>query len=218
MDAFEGLFPEFVAVANIVADAPYRKLDIFESQALGPVCEKRLRDFSRGRDCAHKALSAIRIDYAPLTISTSGAPAWPPDVVGSISHCEAYAFAAVARTSQCAALGIDVERHRALSHRAVELFATHRELEWVRRDVDRRLFWDAILFSVKEAVFKAASTLWGVRLAFKSIEVIFHPTASTFKGHIFEIEGRPVFDGRYAIANGLIGTAIAIRPGDHPYR
>ena len=74
-----------------------------------------------------------------------------------MTHCAGYRAAAVARSGDLAAVGIDAEPHAPLPPDVLELVARPEErveltaLEEARPD----LHWDRILFSAKEAVFKA---------------------------------------------------------------
>ena len=82
---------------------------------------KRRAEFLAGRWAARTALSALGIEATPAR-NEDGTPAWPADVVGSITHGAERAQCAVARTSQLRSIGIDVERLMAESA-SVELRA-----------------------------------------------------------------------------------------------
>ncbi len=79
----------------------------------------------RVRDGAAAApeLPSGRIGVAGLPIrpDSDRVPQWPAGVVGSMTHCEGYRAAAVARSDELTGIGIDAEPHRPLPVDALEL-------------------------------------------------------------------------------------------------
>src|SRR4051812_40738925 len=49
--------------------------------------EKRRAEFRSVRGCARIALPRFGLARPPLLPDAAGAPAWPPGVVGSMTHC-----------------------------------------------------------------------------------------------------------------------------------
>ena len=112
----------------------------------------RRNDFQLGRAAASDALRQLGFEAATVPRATTGAPEWPEGVIGSISHADGLALAAVARAEQLSALGIDIERvpddTDALLHSDV---LTKFEHAWCGSNGERAIQ----IFSAKEAIFKA---------------------------------------------------------------
>lgn len=116
---------------------------------------RRRRHFLAGRWCADHALAQAGHGQWHLDRDEFGLPQWPHGWLGSISHTQGKAMAAVAPVSSFAALGIDVERlmppERA--ERLQRRIAAAEELA-VLTDLDTA---DGVtlVFSAKEALYKA---------------------------------------------------------------
>src|SRR6185503_18375584 len=72
---------------------------------------KRQAQFRAGRYCAMLAIQALH-GGSPMLVGrdANGAPLWPEGVVGSITHTDDVAAAAVASAADVLSLGIDTER------------------------------------------------------------------------------------------------------------
>lgn len=87
--------------------------------------------------------------------AASGAPLWPPGFRGSLAHDETMAVAALATEPEIASLGIDVEPTEPLP---AEIAALVRLPADDTDGIDPSLA-DRLLFSAKEAVYKASFPL-----------------------------------------------------------
>src|SRR4029078_1632441 len=96
-----------------------------------------------------------------------GAPTWPRGVVGSLAHDSEIAVAAVALRSEFSSVGIDVEPASALDRGILDLVATKTE----RTEIQDDLFLGRVLFTIKEAVYKAVFPLDGKFLDHHDVEV-----------------------------------------------
>lgn len=118
---------------------------------------RRQVDFLAGRLCAQRALQAAGFEgTVEITYGEHGAPIWPANFLGSISHCDGLAMASVAHVRRIAALGIDIEQ-RLSAEVASEIqgqLATHQELALGRGSMSPEA-WVTVLFSGKESLFKA---------------------------------------------------------------
>ena len=117
--------------------------------------EKRRREFVTGRARAREALAGLGLPPSPIGSGAKGEPLWPAGVTGSITHCERYRASAVARSSSVLMLGIDAERNAPLREGIWEQVAHGRERELRDGSSDGGPHLDAVLFSAKEAIFKA---------------------------------------------------------------
>lgn len=143
---------------------------------------KRIAQFSIGRMAAHGALRNLtHHDSRPILRDKSGAPIWPQGIVGSITHCEELAAAAVALSTDFSAIGLDLELvERALRQPIGERIAHPSECEWIESgdsssERDRRTL---ILFSAKESVYKALFPLTRYRGTF--LDVRLNPEGADF--------------------------------------
>ena len=137
----------------------------------------RRAEFATGRWCARAALEQVGGPTGiPLLPDDAGAPLWPPDLVGSITHTQGWTGAVAARTGWrrgVRSLGLDAETASALPPGVIDVVASPRE----RADLERLAStngttpWDTVLFGAKEAVYKAWYPLGGVVLAHDAVEV-----------------------------------------------
>ena len=97
----------------------------------------------------------------------SGVPIWPDGLVGSLAHDAEIAVAAIARRHDFLSVGVDIEPAEALDSDLFELVATKTERRRVRNDG----LAGRLLFSVKEAVYKAVYPLDGTFLDHQDVEV-----------------------------------------------
>ncbi|MFM9368539.1 4'-phosphopantetheinyl transferase [Streptomyces sp. Da 82-17] len=207
------------------ASGAYAALFPAEAREVERAGEKRRREFAAARRCAHRALAALGLPAAPLLPGPDGAPVWPPGVTGSITHCDGYRAAAVARTDAVARLGIDAEPNAPLP-RSVRHGITSpterahlRRLDAVRPDVH----WDRLLFSAKEAFYKASAAAAHRPLRFDDAEVTFREEAGAFgtagavgtftvrRGSSGAADGDgPHPTGNWHAAHGFLVTAVAV--------
>ena len=136
--------------------------------ALASAAPKRRRDFLAGRYCARLALEKLAPELAAhqIEIGPGREPIWPAGLVGSITHTDGFASAAVAWRRDVLALGLDSERLRSspgVAEIESQVFEPS-ELEALRADRLSRQQVAFLGFSAKEAVFKClyplSRTLW----------------------------------------------------------
>lgn len=116
---------------------------------------------------AHGLLWDIGLNDFAVLRTSSGAPVWPDGMTGSLAHDNEMAVAAVAPVSHIGSLGIDVEPAQPLPHDIFALVATPADTtEALNQDLTGR-----ILFSAKEAVYKAVYPLDREILGYEDIAV-----------------------------------------------
>jgi len=177
-------FPIGVGIRRRANTTP--ALHALEEQSLGPrAVERRRVYFSMGRAAARDALAEFGIYGVAIERGPSGEPLWPEGVVGAISHAGDLAIALVGRQDDYAGLGIDVEQlSRGLTARAARLVCTPAEMEWVNPEADTTRL--TMLFSAKEAVFKALFPIEGVWLGFADAELTWHPERCAFEARLLK--------------------------------
>ncbi len=203
------------AFGDVACSTPFAA----EGAAVAGAVAGRRSEFATVRHCARRALKQLGVPAVPILPDANGAPLWPAGVVGSMTHCAGYRAAAVARSGDLAAVGIDAEPHAPLPPDVLELVARPEEraeltaLEEARPD----LHWDRILFSAKEAVFKAWFPLTRRWLDFTDVGTTLHPDG-TFRARPWLQAPRASgidlrsFNGRWSVGRGLILTATSVRP------
>lgn len=212
------LLPPWAVSAEAYGDPPGARLHPAEEAVVARAVASRRREFTTVRHCASLALGELGVPYAPLLPGPRGAPGWPDGVVGSMTHCRGYRAAVVARARDAVALGVDAEPDEPLPGGLLEAVALPRERERVLALLARRPGprWDRLLFSAKEAVYKAWFPLTGQLLDFDEAEVVFNPARHGFRAALLVpgpvVDGREVraFDGRWAAGRGLLVTAVAV--------
>lgn len=118
---------------------------------------KRKSEFIAGRYCAHRSLAPWKIPDGIIGIGEGRSPVWPTGVVGSISHCHAYAIAVTARADDLFAIGLDVEDIVAEETRNNIQNAVINQNEMVLLTQSPQLdIVFTLIFSLKESFFKAA--------------------------------------------------------------
>lgn len=205
---------------KVVASAASRTdLDValFEEEArsIGGAVEKRRREFTTGRACARTALHQLGVPLQAIPTGPHGAPQWPSKIVGSITHCNGYRACAVAHDADLAAIGVDAEPNQPLPAGILTTIALPQEQQMVTRLTAEvpGVNWDRLLFSMKEAVFKAWFPLTGQRLGFQEATIAVDPSMRTFNARFVMGRGLDDFDlacfsGRWMACDGLLFTSI----------
>ncbi len=159
--------PDGCAMASgVVADYP---LMVEEALCIERAREKRRRQFASGRHFARLAITRLAGVAPPIPRDKkTGRPVWPEGMVGSISHSESLAAAVVSRATW-RGLGIDVED----AHRFDQASPRLRRKLFTEREQSRNRTHpraDAVLFSGKEAAYKAVNPLVGKYIGFREVE------------------------------------------------
>lgn len=210
----EQLFPADVVTVEADEAAWLGPLDAEEEAELGAVSEKRRREFTAGRACARQALSRLGLPSDPLLRRADRSPRWPPGVVGSISHCAGFCAAAVARAERHGALGLDIERAGRTRAGLARRICTPGERERLAR-------WGAeglgIVFSVKEAFYKAWHPATGAELGFLDVETELDPGAGRFLARLVHAElpaacGLRQAEGRFVVTQEHVAAGLVLPP------
>ena len=184
-----------------------------EERAVATAVAGRRREFATVRQCARQALAELGIAPVAILPGEGRAPRWPPGIVGSMTHCDGYRAAAVARDSDMRAVGIDAEPHEPLPRGVLRRIALDPELaELVELHAGAGgIHWDRVLFACKEAVYKAWFPLAGTGLGFQDARLALDPAAGTFTAHL----PAPGADlpGRWVVEDGIVVTAVALGAG-----
>jgi len=209
----ERLLPTPVASAETREKLLEIELFPEEERVVDGAVEKRRHEFTTGRACARRALQKLGVAPTPVASGARGEPLWPPAVVGSITHCRGYAASAVAHAGDLAALGIDAEPNEALPPGVLArvAFGAERELP----STNEATHLDRLLFSAKEAVYKAWFPLTERSLFFDQVHISFESSEEFVAAFLVEapmIQDRQLTEvrGRWSLCAGVLLTAVAV--------
>jgi 4'-phosphopantetheinyl transferase EntD len=192
-----------------------------EQAVLQKAVASRRIEFSTARWCARQALAKLGLPPAPILPGLRGAPGWPSGVVGSMTHCAGYRAAALAHSREVATIGIDAEPHTALPDGVGDVIASHAEQRALAElaGAAPEVFWDKLLFSAKEATYKAWFPLTQRWLGFNDAVIRINAADGTFTARLLVpgpvLGGRQLteFSGRWLARDGLVITSIAVPAG-----
>jgi 4'-phosphopantetheinyl transferase EntD len=216
----ERILPPTAVVAEAGEEDRMAALLAEEEAMVARALERRRREFAGGRDCAHRALRLLGGPPGPVLAGRRGEPVWPAGVVGSITHTRGYRGCAVAAATDLAAIGIDAEPNEPLPERLRERVAGTEEmsdLEDLAR-AEPAIAWERLLFSAKEALYKAWYPLTERRLGREEAVLRIDPSgAFSVRLRVPRPTGagphEPELSGRWLAADGLVLTAVAIGHG-----
>lgn len=152
-----------------------------------------------GRDL----LTRLGFEACAIPKGASGAPLWPAGIVGSFAHDDDIAVAAVGRSRDIRAIGIDVEPAELLPDELQELVTTAKERSKLAEDPYR----GRLIFAAKESVYKAVAVLEGTALDYHDIEIDLVTRQATLgNGQIIRL--------RYCVSAQLVVLAFVPKRGD----
>ncbi|MFI1564939.1 4'-phosphopantetheinyl transferase [Streptomyces sp. NPDC020490] len=221
----EELLPDTVVVVEAHGDDGSEPAPLYPEEAavVAKAVDKRRREFALVRSCARRAMEKLGVPPQPLLPGERGAPVWPPGVAGSMTHCAGYCAAALVRAGDLASLGIDAEPHGPLPEGVLDAVALPAEAARLRRMTAERpdVHWDRLLFSAKEAVYKAWFPLTGQWLDFSEADIEVHTDpgdrlSGGFRAALLVpgplVGGGRVghFEGRWTVRRGLVATSVTV--------
>ncbi|MFB7045819.1 4'-phosphopantetheinyl transferase [Streptomyces microflavus] len=198
-----------------------------EEELIARSVAKRRNDFATARACARRAMGRLGLEPVAVLHGKRGMPLWPDGIVGSLTHCDGYRAAALARAADVLSLGVDAEPHAPLPEGVGELVVRPSERERFaasRTGEGGGIHWDRLLFSAKESVFKTWYPLTLTELDFDEADLTFRreggdragdPAAGgTFTARLLRTDPAvpPVLDGRWRVEDGIVATAVLLRP------
>jgi 4'-phosphopantetheinyl transferase EntD len=189
--------------ARPIDPADEHRLHPGEAAIVESAVPKRRREFASGRSLLRSLLGTTD----PVTVLTSRAPRLPDGVVASLAHDDEIAIAAISRDPRVRAIGIDLEPVDAVDADVAEVVRRPEELgldpTWV--------------FVVKEATYKAWSTMGGALLRHEDVSVTAGPDGG-FRAEVLSAspgEHRS-FTGRSATVGGRVVALVVVIGNDGP--
>jgi 4'-phosphopantetheinyl transferase EntD len=214
----ELILPAGVESEERFGEAPGGVLLPEEEKIIAHAVEGRRREYAAVRSCPRACLGRLGYRLVPILPGDGGAPIWPAGVLGSMTHCTGYAAAAVAARPRISAVGIDAEPDAPLADGVLELVATPAErarLTATQPEPDGPN-WDRLLFSAKEAVYKAWFPLVGDWLDHQEADIRFHPQQRRFTAQLSRdglvADRRQIhrLHGRWIRKRGILVTAVVL--------
>ncbi|MEX0836688.1 MAG: 4'-phosphopantetheinyl transferase superfamily protein, partial [Gemmatimonadota bacterium] len=187
-----------------------------EAEAIARAVPKRRTEFARGRACAREALRRAGCGveasvgapdssgFVEIPVGASRAPVWPEGFTGSITHCDGFVAAVVARTGVLRGIGLDAEPDRPLPDGVAAQVLTPEEQASPPDSLH-----DIVRFSAKESIHKAVFPLTGVWLDFLDVALELDDGAFRARPAAGARVTTPVLDGlagRYTRVAGVVVT------------
>jgi 4'-phosphopantetheinyl transferase EntD len=203
-----GLFPPGVEAGTSAAGGPADQRD-GAVRTVAQAADARRAEFEAGRTLAARLLRALGHGPTLIGVGRRGAPEWPAGIVGSIAHARGMCVAAVADAARFAGMGIDVEPDEPIEPELYPAIFSASEMAEPDAPPAR------LVFSAKEAVFKAQFPLTGAELEFEQVSIRwdrgpgqFGAVLSDAPAAANELAGR--LRGGWRVAGGWIVTAAWI--------
>ena len=152
-------FPSKISLACHSAKRDILEINSFKEKT------SREQEYILGRYCAQQALKAMNFNCNVIQSSPHGFPIWPNSIVGSISHSKGLCISAVAKSSDFQAIGIDLEQFYRIKERSIERIVHSKEKAQIGNDLIKA----TLLFSIKEAFYKAQYPIFKTNLNFKDL-------------------------------------------------
>tara|TARA_B100001778_G_C18560357_1_gene617474 strand:+ start:417 stop:1061 length:645 start_codon:yes stop_codon:yes gene_type:complete len=134
-----------------------------------------VRESLVARECAIKALGKLGTHVKVIMTAPEGNPIWPKGFTGSLSHSKGQCMAIVGRKHDYRTIGVDLELTGRIKPATIARI-TH-DSEKASIGVDRCK--GTILFSLKEAFYKAQFPLYEIPIGFKDVAFKIDETKKT---------------------------------------
>ena len=215
---FDDLFAPPVAVGHMrPATAQADALLPCELDCVRGAVVERRREFAAGRQLARRLMGGFGINAGPLLPGADRAPRWPAGVVGTITHTRRFVLVAVARSEDVLSLGCDIEDDQELPREIVPMILAPAEQARLQDSGPSVTNEARLIFSAKEAVYKAQYPLTRCFLDFHDLLLEIDAVGQRFAATLQRDAGRFAagtrFDGVFRRRQGSIATAVVLH---HP--
>ena len=200
--AISALFDKGICVAGGPPELARGRLFPEEERLISGVHEVRRQEFEAGRLYARQALAELGFAPSPI-LAINRRPIWPRGTLGTITHKPGICGVAVAKRTELAGLGLDVERRDAVTTALHRHVLTTAELDWLHAmPLASQAQWATLIYSAKEAFYKSLAELEVGFVGFHDVRIELGPS-NTFHAVLqsksletklppMEIEGRSV--------------------------
>lgn len=219
IESFADLLPSSVEVVHALGElgeVPH----VWPEEAASVACAvpRRQAEFATTRECARQALERLGYLRCAIPVGAHREPIWPPGAVGSLTHGAGLFAAAVAPESAWRSVGIDVEHNSALptGTPTVVADAAERSALALLAASEPLIAWDRLLFSAKEAIFKAWFPITGTWLDFTECTVRIDAPGAMFRGVLHpegdtdQEFGITAIEGHWGLMGSRLLTAVVV--------
>jgi 4'-phosphopantetheinyl transferase EntD len=197
-EAIEAIsIPGILMDHRLIADGDESALLPTELAAFAGCVVKVRRASGAARIVARTLLSRFGRAHCAIPKSTAGMPVWPEGIVGSLAHDAKVAIAGMALQREFQSIGVDIEPAEPLAPDFLDIVATPKE----RARIEDDPFRGRLLFSIKEAIYKAVYPLDRTFLDHHDVEVSLADRAAVVR------DGR-VVRFRYCVATHIVALAF----------
>lgn len=190
-----------------VKEESISRLFPLEREAIRSSVIKRQREYASARCLARDAIRSLGFSECEVLNREDRSAIWPSGLVGSLSHCDNYAVAAVGLNKKILSVGCDVEPDLPLPEEIFEYVLHPAEIDSLKYPSDSRL-----IFSAKEAFYKAQHPVTATYLDFLDVAVRLYHTRNSFLVRLNKPSGSwksgSVFRGKWLKVYGHIITLI----------
>ena len=172
--------------------------------------EKRRTEFFLGRLAASRALQAMGASPQPVLKAEGREPVWQEGIVGAITHKGEAAVAVAARKEMTCGVGVDLESLRPpVRFRIYTKVCTGPEAGWIAEVEEKKDLRLKMIFSAKEAGFKAFFPIEKIYLGYKDAELSWCEATQSFIGTLLKAAGahHPV-GFRFEVGCRVVGEFI----------
>lgn len=192
----EGRVPGEAATAADGIAGLFDGLFAAEAAAVARAVPKRQREFAAGRRCARACLRRLGLPDQAIGVGPQREPLFPAGISGSITHTGDYCAAAALRQGALRALGIDAEAAAALPPGVAALLLVESEQAMVAALAATLPLAPTLLFSIKEAFYKAFFQIEQRYLDPLEAEVLLQPLDTAFTIRVLKPGLGPRWQGR----------------------
>ncbi|WP_373635708.1 4'-phosphopantetheinyl transferase [Yoonia sp. SS1-5] len=207
-----GMFPPPFVVAVTDPRADYPDLHPTEAPHTSGMIAKRLREFRAGRHAARTAMRELGLSDPAVPVGPDRAPIWPDGINGSITHCDTACIAIAHRGRET--VGIDIEPDQPLPDELIDLVCS--PAEQARLATADRGRMARVIFSAKEAVFKAQYPITRQMIDFNAMDITpdlaNQKFLAVFQTPVGLFEKGFAITGRIALENGFILSGMTLNP------
>jgi 4'-phosphopantetheinyl transferase EntD len=190
--------PGLLVDCRLIAPGDESALLPAEINSIASRLEAARRASGAARIVGRALMAQLGVAEAAIPKDASGAPLWPAGVIGSFAHDDTIAVASVGLAGVAASVGVDVEPAILLPPDVRDLVVTPREQARIGDDP----CGGRLLFTIKEAVYKAVHPLDRTFLEYHDIEV-------DLAGRRAIVRNSRVVAFRAAVATHLVVLAVA---------
>lgn len=208
----DGLFDARIRVASSALVFRPEDLPTAERELVARAIDSRQREFSTGRVLARTLMKQLGAEVPELLRDSDRVPRWPDLVVGSISHCASLCVAAVGESAHFRGIGLDVEPDEPVRPGVERVVCRDSERAWLNATCGsgaeraRRI---KIIFSVKEAVYKAFYPELRTYWSFQDVELELNLEEECFRARLPDGPEVREIDGRIFRRNGWILSGVS---------